>query len=348
MNTDIRLSINFWTHPKTVKLERRLGLEGVRSLQILWLWAARNRADGRLSKLDAEAIEIVADWRGASGKFVETALELVWLEEDDEGYRIHDWQEHNGWAADADKRSDKARLGKLIQRRPDLAETLKNQGITGVSPEEYRRLLGMESRAQAESEQAGGQLEASYKQATSRAQAESEQAGGQLEALAPAPAPAPSPSPSPSLIEDTHTSPVGDGARPDTETESGGAPPKPRGKSRPDACPHKAVIDLYHELLPECPHVEVWPEDCRRKLAARWREDKARQDLGWWRHVFQRVGQSDFLMGRVEGRGFVFSLTWFVEPKNFAKVLNGNYDNRSAQPAAPKGGTNIGGYTFPL
>lgn len=202
MNTDIRLSINFWTHPKTVKLERRLGLEGVRSLQILWLWAARNRADGRLSKLDAEAIEIVADWRGANGKFVETALELVWLEEDDEGYRIHDWQEHNGWAAGADKRGDRARLGKLIQRRPDLAETLKNQGVTGVSPEEYRRLVDLEDERQAEREPAGCLPQAGYKQAASKRQAEREQTGSRLQALAPAPAPSPAPSPSPSPMEE--------------------------------------------------------------------------------------------------------------------------------------------------
>ena len=54
MNTDIRLSIGFWQHPKTRKTAKRLGLEGVRSLQILWLWAAINRPDGILSGMDWE------------------------------------------------------------------------------------------------------------------------------------------------------------------------------------------------------------------------------------------------------------------------------------------------------
>ena len=36
MNTDIRLAVGFWQHPKTRKTIRRLGLEGIRSLQVLW------------------------------------------------------------------------------------------------------------------------------------------------------------------------------------------------------------------------------------------------------------------------------------------------------------------------
>ena len=35
MADDIRLSTNFWRHPKTVKLIRKGGLDAVRSLQIL-------------------------------------------------------------------------------------------------------------------------------------------------------------------------------------------------------------------------------------------------------------------------------------------------------------------------
>lgn len=45
---DIRLSVHFPDHPKTVKLERRLGFQGVRSLLSLWAWAAQNRPDGDL------------------------------------------------------------------------------------------------------------------------------------------------------------------------------------------------------------------------------------------------------------------------------------------------------------
>lgn len=69
MNCDIRLSTEFWQHPKTRKLAKRLGLEGVRSLQILWLWAARNRPDGNLGGMDWEDIELAADWQGEERAF---------------------------------------------------------------------------------------------------------------------------------------------------------------------------------------------------------------------------------------------------------------------------------------
>lgn len=42
MNSDIRLSVGFWQHPKTRKLVKRLGLEGVRSkgarMPTEWRW----------------------------------------------------------------------------------------------------------------------------------------------------------------------------------------------------------------------------------------------------------------------------------------------------------------------
>jgi hypothetical protein len=94
MNTDIRLSVGFWTHPKTKKLERHLGLEGIRSLQILWCWAAQNRPDGNLSGYDPDGIEGIADWEGESGAFY-SAIIGKWLDVRDDGLWVHDWLQHN-------------------------------------------------------------------------------------------------------------------------------------------------------------------------------------------------------------------------------------------------------------
>ena len=60
--SDIRLSVDFFQHPKTIKLERRLGIEGVKALLSLWMWDAQNRPDGVLSGMDPEDIEIAAGW----------------------------------------------------------------------------------------------------------------------------------------------------------------------------------------------------------------------------------------------------------------------------------------------
>ena len=80
MNSDIRLSVGFWEHPKTIKLIRRLGLEGARSLQILWLWATQNRSDGVLSGMDAEDIEIAAKWDGEPTALYRVLTELGFID----------------------------------------------------------------------------------------------------------------------------------------------------------------------------------------------------------------------------------------------------------------------------
>ena len=147
---------------------------------------------------------------------------------------------------------------------------------------------------------------------------------------------APSPSPIPYLYSPPYP-PRGDG-----EAEAPEPEPPPPAEAVPP-CPQRDIIDLYHQTLPECPRVKVWPEAGRKQLAARWREDKTRQHLDWWRRVFGEVAKSDFLMGRADGRSFTFSLTWFVKPTNFAKVLNGNYENRTP---VERGGKQIGGLSF--
>jgi uncharacterized protein YdaU (DUF1376 family) len=105
-------------------------------------------------------------------------------------------------------------------------------------------------------------------------------------------------------------------------------------------CPHQKLIDLYHELLPTCTRVVEWNEERQRIMRSRWREkatSKAKnwgysneeQGLACWRKFFAWCAQSDFLTGRAKGRDggapFVATLEWLVRPKNFAKVVEGNY-----------------------
>lgn len=123
--------------------------------------------------------------------------------------------------------------------------------------------------------------------------------------------------------------------------QEGGEEKSGKEQKPESSCPHQKIIEAYHEILPECPRIRVWPKTSERQMAARWRESKERQSLEWWRHVFSDVSQSDFLMGRTARDGpFVFSLGWFVKPTNFAKVLNGNYANKT------QAGIKVGGLTF--
>ena len=97
--------------------------------------------------------------------------------------------------------------------------------------------------------------------------------------------------------------------------------------SKPATCPHEKIIELYHEVLPECPRVRKWTDTRRAHLKARWREGN--QDLGGWRRFFEYVKTSDFLVGKARssnGRApFVADLAWLVKQENFAKVIEGRY-----------------------
>ena len=80
------------------------------------------------------------------------------------------------------------------------------------------------------------------------------------------------------------------------------------------------------------PRVKVWTDARRSMLRTRWREDRARQNLDWWRWYFKLVAASDFLCGRCppdkNGRTFTADLEWLIKPTNMPKVLEGKYSNR--------------------
>lgn len=96
-------------------------------------------------------------------------------------------------------------------------------------------------------------------------------------------------------------------------------------------CPQKAIVALYHSLLPELAPVCDWTDARARSLSARWRENKARQSLDWWREYFAYVRKCDFLMGRIAGRdGYPFTgcnLEWLIKPEKMANVIEGRYED---------------------
>ncbi|NJB67525.1 hypothetical protein GGQ74_001165 [Desulfobaculum xiamenense] len=140
MNADIRISTTFFSHHKTKKLLRRLGPDGIVHLLKLWTYAAQYRPDGSLRGMDAEDIAVSVDWLGDPDEFVRSLCETGFVERDEDGtYRIHDWQEHNLWASEAEERSDKARLSRLRQVNKEGFDECLRRGIDRLSPSEYAR-----------------------------------------------------------------------------------------------------------------------------------------------------------------------------------------------------------------
>jgi hypothetical protein len=99
------------------------------------------------------------------------------------------------------------------------------------------------------------------------------------------------------------------------------------------ACPHQEIINLYAKHLPMGIQPKIWHEARQTALRARWREDVKRQRLEWWDDFFAYIAKSDFLTGKVsnrEGRAFEVSLDWIVTASNFAKIIEGRYENKAA------------------
>lgn len=114
--TDARISTGLPGHPKTLKLIRRLGPGGGWNLVCLFLWAAANRSNGDLGGMDGEDIELAAGWQGGPGEFGAALIDIGFLDGAEGSYTIHDWADHNPWAAGAEARSEKSRFAALCKQ----------------------------------------------------------------------------------------------------------------------------------------------------------------------------------------------------------------------------------------
>lgn len=87
-------------------------------------------------------------------------------------------------------------------------------------------------------------------------------------------------------------------------------------------CPHREIIDLYHEVLPELPGVvfSLWDGTRKQNLADRWKASPKHQTLVFWRWYFGEVRKSKFHLGD-NARGWRANLAWLVNKSNFVKIL---------------------------
>ena len=145
------------------------------------------------------------------------------------------------------------------------------------------------------------------------------------------------------LESSAHLDGDGDGDGDDISSPNGedaiGDAGSPSGEQVPD-CPHKTLMDLYAKHLPELPYPRIWEGQRANSMRARWRwvltakkNDGSRyatdeaSAVAWFDKFFAYAAKSDFLTGR-SGKWNNCDLGWLVKAENFAKVLQGNYENK--------------------
>jgi hypothetical protein len=88
-------------------------------------------------------------------------------------------------------------------------------------------------------------------------------------------------------------------------------PKEPPYKLKLPLCPHDAIVELFHESLPELPRVRLMEGKRKTAIKSFWtwvlqsrksdgsrRAETAEQALQWIRGYFDRTRSNDFLMGR--------------------------------------------------
>ncbi len=139
MNTDFRVSVDFFSHHKAIKLEKRLGPGALLALLRLWAYAARLRPGGGFAGMSNEDIELAAGWSGQDDAFIAALLETGFVDKSDTGLYLHDWAENNPWVAEMEERSDKARFSRLATVNRRVYDELRAAGVSAINRAEYER-----------------------------------------------------------------------------------------------------------------------------------------------------------------------------------------------------------------
>ena len=140
MSTDIRLNISWYTSLKRKSLIRRLGHRGVTAIIDLWLYTAQHKPDGNLAGLSDDDIAEAAQYDGDSKEFLQAIGPkpdgLGFLDGNSNGYKVHEWKEHNPWAYHSKARSKAAK--KAVEERWRKERAIRDEyeahtdGIQGV------------------------------------------------------------------------------------------------------------------------------------------------------------------------------------------------------------------------
>lgn len=113
------------------------------------------------------------------------------------------------------------------------------------------------------------------------------------------------------------------------------SPDKIREEEEPDKnreeTPYQAVVALYHEICVSFPRIKSLSDARRKAIKARLNTYTLEQ----FREMFGKAEASDFLKGN-NIRNWSATFDWMMNGNNFAKIIDGNYDNKGGTTAGTK------------
>ena len=87
---------------------------------------------------------------------------------------------------------------------------------------------------------------------------------------------------------------------------------------------YKSIVDLYNRLCPSLSKVKSLSNARKKAIRARFNS----YNIDAFEELFKKAEKSDFLKGKND-RNWTATFDWLIKDSNMAKVLDGNYDNRS-------------------
>ena len=340
MNTDFRISVKFYSDLRTAQLKKRLGCEGIAALTFLWCWAATYKPTGILSDMTEEQIEIAAKWDGEEGKLVPTLLELQWLEKSVDGtYSLYKWAEENSWAANAENRSDKARLSGMAKNYPELHAALVAKGYEGITSEEYARVTIEYNKRNI----AGAKISDLHFASDSLAPTPQPSSGSDPKLL---------PRPSRSEVTKVAAS-AAQNPTPHTERSEQGNTVNPGDTTNPEEKKQEniikeeiiertlsfafntdatveSVLTFWNDKLTPAgfPRIQKLTPARGKMFNARVKADPDRQKLSWWIQLFDKMLASDFMRKSIASGAKWLTIDWVLQEHNLVKLVEGRYDNK--------------------
>ena len=89
--------------------------------------------------------------------------------------------------------------------------------------------------------------------------------------------------------------------------------------------PYKEIMETYNTTCTSYPKLTVLSDKRKQAIAARFRTGYKLDDFV---KLFQKAEASDFMKGK-NNRNWSATFDWMITDSNMAKILDGNYDNKS-------------------